>query len=454
MKKITFFLIVMLVSLCAMQAGAQQAKEPATSNICRGLVSSNYMDENGKGDSGLGGTIVTGSTLNRLAIRQQDREDMFTYEVEAYDIDGWNDLAIEHPAHIWGYYEHPYGQEGYIEYQVDGFDGDWSRIDPPMISGEVYDLTFNMIFNSDETMTHTLNIRFTDGLGNYTDLNGLSWTDVRSNEITGIEDRVYNGQPQTFDVSYNGNSFTIGTNGEYIEPGDYSYSIEGNYAENTIGVYTVDFTIFKAQSEISYTVPEDCVYDGEAHAATVQLVAGDGDLIVTYVKGETREASTEAPVEPGTYSVVATVTETEFYFGLEKTIGSFTIDKAPCEFDVVVPQSVMYDGLPHPATVTVTHGGEPVVTYMNVTTGKVSVDDPIEVGEYYVIVEIPETEHYYGLESTMFGPFEIYFEVTSVQEISIADKVDSAWYTIQGIRVAAPAEPGIYIHNGKKYIVK
>ncbi|MDE5850601.1 MAG: hypothetical protein K2H38_10700 [Muribaculaceae bacterium] len=31
---------------------------------------------------------------------------------------------------------------------------------------------------------------------------------------------------------------------------------------------------------------------------------------------------------------------------------------------------------------------------------------------------------------------------------------DGYWYTIEGVRVAEPTQPGLYIHNGKKYIVK
>ena len=184
---------------------------------------------------------------------------------------------------------------------------------------------------------------------------------------------------------------------------------------------------------LSSTIPEDCVYDGEAHAAIVELVKGDGVLTVTYVKdARDAEASTDAPVVPGTYSVVVTVTETDHYYGLEATIGSFTISKAPCVFDVIVPEDVEHDGEGHPATVIVTQGGEPIVTYLNTKTDVISADDPVDIGEYYVIVEIPETDLYEGLPSTMFGPFVIYSGTTGLQEIGAARESDNAWYTIQG----------------------
>ena len=242
-----------------------------------------------------------------------------------------------------------------------------------------------------------------------------------------------------------------------VEPGTYSVVVKVTETdhyyglEETIGTFTID----KAQSEIEYTIPEDCVYDGEAHAAIVELVKGDGVLTVTYVKdARDAEASTDAPVVPGTYSVVVTVSETDHYYGLEATIGSFTISKAPCVFDVIVPEDVEHDGEGHPATVIVTQGGEPIVTYLNTKTDVISADDPVDIGEYYVIVEIPETDLYEGLPSTMFGPFVIYSGTTGLQEIGAARESDNAWYTIQGIRVPAPTAPGIYIHNGKKYIMK
>ena len=248
-------------------------------------------------------------------------DDRFEYTVEAYDFEGWNDLSVAHPAHVFGYYEHPYGQNGFIEYQVDGMRS-WTRIPTELVSGQEFDLPFDMFFNADVTTTHTLELRFNDGLDNITPMDGLSWTDVRSFNIEGIEDRVYTGEPQTFEVTVGEETFTIGQNGEYVEPGTYDYSIEGDFDQNTIGMNTVEFKIDKAQSEIEYTIPEDCVYDGEAHAATVELVKGDGELTVTYVDTKTGESSTEAPVEPGTYSVVVTVTETDRYYGLEETIGT------------------------------------------------------------------------------------------------------------------------------------
>lgn len=343
----------------------------------------NWLEENGTYDSGLGfcwkdRTIESGETLELsylISVGEVDFEDpvtpgqdIFTYRVAAINFDGWNDLSLPHPAHIWGHYEHPYGQEAYIEYQVDG--GEWIRIEDPLISGEDYDLHFNMMFDENERELHTLNMRFTLGLGAYTDLDGLEWEDVRSFELT-VDDaeRVYNGEPQTFTVTVAG---VIDYEVQYTDAGEYTWGIYGDFDMETIGKNEVTLTIDKAETTVDVVVPEDVLYDELPHGATVTVTAGDGALTVTYVKVGTDVVLTEAPTEPGVYVVV---------------------------------------------------------------------------------VEVAETNNYYGYEGS-FGPYEIYTTPTAVEELTISTDDNGAWYTIDGRRVVAPIERGVYIHNGKKYIVK
>ncbi len=42
---------------------------------------------------------------------------------------------------------------------------------------------------------------------------------------------------------------------------------------------------------------------------------------------------------------------------------------------------------------------------------------------------------------------------TAIQGVTTATTADDAWYTLQGVRVAQPTR-GLYIHNGKKVVVK
>lgn len=222
----------------------------------------NYMVENGTYDSGLGfcwkdRVIEAGETIELsylISVGEVDfeepivpGEDVFTYNVEAYDFDGWNDLTVAHPAHIWGYYEHPYGQEGYIEYQVDD-ENTWHRIPIVLVSGENYDLPFDMFFNIERTTDHVLNLRFTDGMDNYTYLNGLTWTDVRSYGVENAPTSFpYDGSPKTFEVIVNGEPVFVGGDFEYIMPGTYTVVVaEGEFEENTIGILTITFVIDEA----------------------------------------------------------------------------------------------------------------------------------------------------------------------------------------------------------------
>ena len=349
-----------------------------------------WMSEDGGYDSGLGfcwknRSIAAGETLvlsflisvgnipfDEPVIPDPDPEpgeDIFTYNVEAYNFDGWNDLTLAHPAHVWGHYEHPYGQEGFIEYMVDGTRGEWTRIDEPLVSGEDYDLPFDMYFDPDITDTHTLKLRFTNGLGSYADLEGLEWEDVRSVDVGGLNDRVYSGQPEVYIVTLNGVPYTTLT---YTVPGDYDFTITGVYEANTIGIQTVDFTLDKGVPQVTVVVPDDVEFDNNAHGATVTVVAG----------------------------------------------------------------------------------GDATVTYVNAATGEILTEAPSAIGIYLVVVEVAENDYYYGMEPTVYGQFEIYATETGVNELTVVGEDNGAWYTIDGRRVVAPIAPGLYIHNGKKYIVK
>ena len=47
--------------------------------------------------------------------------------------------------------------------------------------------------------------------------------------------------------------------------------------------------------------------------------------------------------------------------------------------------------------------------------------------------------------------------VTAIENATIGDvkkTTDDAWYSITGVRISKPAQPGLYIHNGKKVIIR
>ena len=67
-------------------------------------------------------------------------------------------------------------------------------------------------------------------------------------------------------------------------------------------------------------------------------------------------------------------------------------------------------------------------------------------------LQIPKTA--IDTESSANGiSFAVEGEETAIQSVTTATTTDDAWYTLQGVRVAQPTR-GLYIHNGKKVVVK
>ena len=305
---------------------------------------------------------------------EEPGDDIFTYNIEDFNCNDWNNYSAPHPIHVWGQYEHPYGQNGYLEYQVDD-ENTWHTMGE-LISGDEdgYDFEFNITYNPNRATDHVIAVRFNDGLDNITPLDGLSLTDIRSIPVTITcqDEPVYNGQSHLFNVNIDRETITIGQNGEYVNPDTYHYYLYGAYADRTIGVKDTPFSIDKAQPIVEVVIPDDCPYTGN----------------------------------------------------------------------------------PYSATVTVIQGGDATVTYLNLGTGQPTVGDPFEIGVYSVIVTVAENEFYYG-STDGYGELVIYsHDSTALSEINAATQDKGAWYTIDGRRVAAPTQPGLYIHNGKKYVVK
>ena len=393
------------------------------------VVDEFYMTEGGSYDSGMGFcwkniTLAAGESVELsfvVSASEIDIEDPEPpvpdpeeeYNLEVLDTPEWNDLTADHPAHVWGYYKNAFGFTGYMEYLADGNRGagEWTRIPGELVSDAEFDLSFDFNLDPNVADIHTLKLRINDGEGNYRYLDELDqeWEDVRTIDMTvNPEIQYYDGTPKTFVVTIGGLiDYTLGENGEYVDPGTYDFSIYGDYDMNTIGINTVEFSVVRRQAVVEVVVPEDCVYDGEEHAATVTC-DGDGDVIVTYVNANTNEVSNEAPTEPGTYAVFVEVTDGEIYDGIEnKSYGEFTITKKQAVVDVVVPEDCEYDGEEYAATVTYDGDGDVIVTYVDTETNESSTDAPTEPGTYEVFVEVTGGEYYDGIENTSYGEFTI-----------------------------------------------
>lgn len=69
----------------------------------------------------------------------------------------------------------------------------------------------------------------------------------------------------------------------------------------------------------------------------------------------------------------------------------------------------------------------------------------VSVGHAYLVLPAASATRFYSIQ---FGG-----ETTGINEVNAAAKADGAYYTLQGVKTSKAAK-GIYIHNGKKVVIK
>lgn len=69
----------------------------------------------------------------------------------------------------------------------------------------------------------------------------------------------------------------------------------------------------------------------------------------------------------------------------------------------------------------------------------------VSVGHAYLELPAASATRFYSIQ---FGG-----ETTGINEVNAAAKADGAYYTLQGVKTSKAAK-GIYIHNGKKVVIK
>lgn len=72
-------------------------------------------------------------------------------------------------------------------------------------------------------------------------------------------------------------------------------------------------------------------------------------------------------------------------------------------------------------------------------------DVPVSLGHAYLELPAASATRFYSIQ---FGG-----ETTGINEVNAAAKADGAYYTLQGVKTSKAAK-GIYIHNGKKVVIK
>ena len=74
---------------------------------------------------------------------------------------------------------------------------------------------------------------------------------------------------------------------------------------------------------------------------------------------------------------------------------------------------------------------------------------PMKATRAYIIVPTPA-----GSAQGRQYRFDFNGTTTAIDNVTVSGMEDGAWYTISGIRINRPAAKGVYIHNGRKVIVK
>ena len=188
---------------------------------------------------------------------------------------------------------------------------------------------------------------------------------------------------------------------------------------------------------------EDRVYNGEPQIYNDLVYDMNDDQWTTYYRDN---------IYPGTGYFV---TEGLYPYSIGRAEYPFTIDKAPCVWEVILPDAaIVYDGQGHGATVIVPEGsGDVIITYVNLVNGEVTTEQPVELGFYVIYVEIGEGEYFYGIDQTIVGEFEIVASGNGVEELFISNTEDAVIYNMQGQRVKT-LRSGFNIVNGKIVLVK
>ena len=229
-------------------------------------------------------------------------------------------------------------------------------------------------------------------------------------EVPTIASKVYNGTPQTADVTENGFKVITNEGGtdadsydvvlQLVDSYNYQWLVDGVKIESE--TYTAQFVITQAGG-YEFTVSiENWKFGETANAPKIGYVTTstlpEGGRIVYLYEGKTNggvEYESEfAPTQAGTYTVTVTLTGMKNYTDATATSTTFTIEKAEAVIDVSGMQTVFtYDGNPHTITGAKLNHNETTLTY-----SETSVTD---AGTYQVTISADATDNYKAPENVI-----------------------------------------------------
>lgn len=307
--------------------------------------------------------------------------------ISASDLTG-GELESFSDCHVW------------IEKKVAGDDKVIASIAEP---DDKYDVENNMfdVVMSDcvyDERPHGAHISVKDGIYGMGEMDWISYYKRGG----GAEKKSSPSEPGTYDV------YIVGPEGANYK--SYMYRYMGSYTIKAL----VDATM------LSYKGPSNLSYNGSEKRATVSAVdsnAGLGNITVKYKDSDGN--AVKQPIEPGSYTVYADVSESAVYASAsDLEMGSFTIRKdiSADNFIFTAPKDKVYrQGETKAAEVEI----KPGVTGLGSYTVKYKFHGqedyldtlPEEAGNYDVYVSVSQGDRYYAGDVKV-GSFTIFSEIT------------------------------------------
>lgn len=195
---------------------------------------------------------------------------------------------------------------------------------------------------------------------------------------------------------------------------DYIYIQRTGDATETVSVSEVGYATYATTNNV--VVPSDV----EVKTVTVNKV--NSTITLHEVAANT--------VIPANTGILVKAAQGDYNF----VVTSEASKELPINNLVAAKEAVTSDGAKYFALTTLNDG--------KVGFAKVAKDVVIPAGKAYLMVENGSPAKFFGLDG----------EATGINSVKTA-KADGAYYTLEGVKTTKPVK-GIYIHNGKKIVVK
>lgn len=214
-------------------------------------------------------------------------------------------------------------------------------------------------------------------------------------------------------------------NGEEISvtPGGSSYTDNMDYVLVTKTGDATETVSVSAAGYATYATKHNVEVPSDVEVKTVTVNDDNSTITLHEVAAGT--------VIPANTGILVKAAQGDYNF----VVTSEADDELPINNLVAATTDVTYDGTKYFFALTTLSDGK-------VGFAKVAKDVVIPAGKAYLEVPAASTAKFFGLDG----------EATGINSVKTA-KADGAYYTLEGVKTTKPVK-GLYIHNGKKIVVK